>query len=382
MNVEHIAFRSNRRFGVEIEVNRSLSQAQLSDVVNQTLGDRKCDYTGWGYTCNNSYWVVKPDSSCGETGNRRDGGGYEVVSAVGHGPKHLDRIAVVTEALKLRKAKVNKHCGLHCQVEIRDFTDKQAATMLAYWCRIEGLLADTVPFHRRKSSHCKLFTQDRKKWPKAKAKRSSTDFWSVMKLKKLGAASKRNTMTLVNYQRTKSQSMDWEWFERSTAELRFPESSLDGYNVKNWARLFVHFIECCSKRSYPSSLSSADFDEFLQILGLKSERKGYCTILSPGLFETKCWLLHRIVKFSQRKTLIEAAKRHWREISSPYMKWRFDFPKVAPLKSPIGSKGLESPASDDTQGNETRTVETIRYAASTARYFETNNGFGHYPWRD
>jgi hypothetical protein len=345
MQVDYIAFRSKRRFGVEVEVNRHLSQRDLTDIVNTALGRGVCNYSGWNYTCNNDYWLIKPDSSCGQTGNRSDGGGYEVVSAVGHGIKHLEGIATVTTALKNKLAEVNKHCGLHCQVEIKDFSDKQAATLLAYWCRIEPLVADMVPQHRVRSNHCKLFTKDHKKWPIAKAQKSASDFWTVMRLRKLGASSKRNTITLVNYQRTNSASMDWEWFKRPTVELRLPESSLDAYNVKNWSRFFIHFVESCAKRPYPSTLSTATLEEFLQIVGLKSE-SDCCTVLSPGLFETKCWLLYRIAKYSRHKWFVKAAKRHWRGVSAPHMKWHFSFPKVAPLAEPIGSKGPELPPSE------------------------------------
>lgn len=335
MNVEYLSFRSKRQFGVEIEVNRQLSSASLSGLVSTVVGRGHCYVDGWGYTCGNRDWIVKPDSSCGDQGDKNvDGGGFEVVSAVGKGVKHLQQIADVTDALKEGKAKINKYCGLHCQVEIEDFSSTQAATLLAHWCRIEPFFSHTVPLHRTKSKHCRLHTTSKAFITARRARiRFASDFWSYMKLKQLGASAKRNTMTLVNYQRSRSTSGEWDWFHRPTAELRYPDGSLESYDVKNWVRLFIHFVETCAKRDFPSSLAPVrTISQFLGVLGLNAEND--ITVLSPGLFETKCWLLHRIRHHCQSPSVLQDTISYWQRIYSDDIKWKYDFPQVLRPKKP------------------------------------------------
>jgi hypothetical protein len=352
MNLEYLSFRSKRRFGVEIEVNRHHTQNKLAGIVNDALGEHLCEPSGWGYSCNNEIWAVKPDSSCGDLGHKdQDGGGYEVASAVGHGPRHLDDIEKVTAALQTAKAEVNNFCGLHVQVEIKDFDDERAATLLALWCRIEPVISHAVPKRRTESHHCRFHTKNKKLWPSAQRATSAKEFWGIMKLKSLGAPAKRNTITLVNYQRTKSHSYEWDYFNRSTVELRIPESSLDAYHVKNWARLFVHFVETASRKPFPSTLKVARFDEVLEILGLKSVT-AECSVLSPGLFETKCWFLRRLKEYARSQQVSRVVSRYWQEIVAPTMQWRFAFPQVeqpfVQVLPPVRTKsdnGAPSPAS-------------------------------------
>jgi len=329
MNVKYAAFQTKRRFGVEIEINRHLNQQRLVNIVNDAVGDKLCEQTGWGYSCNNTRWIVKPDSSCGDLGDReKDGGGYEIASAVGSTSKHINKIEAVVDALKQSKAEVNPFCGLHVQVEIRDFSDQQAATLLAYWCRIERIIGHAVPKHRIQNLHCKFHTLNKKLWPSAELTTNAKDFWHIMKLKSsLGAPAKRNTMTLINYQRTKSHSYEWDLFDRPTVELRLPESSLDSYDVKNWARLFVHFVETCANKEFPKTLQLAKFDEMLEILGLR-DSQSQSSILSPGLFETKCWLLHRFQKYARSQQVSRVVSKCWQQMVSPMISWRFAFPQV------------------------------------------------------
>ena len=327
MKVKYLQFCSKRTYGVEIEVNRDLTQNALRDVVNVALGDNVATTSGWGYTCNNDYWVVKPDSSCGDLGNKNaDAGGYEVVSDVGRGVSHLLDITKVTAELKKAKAKTNNYCGFHCQVEIKDFKTADAATLLAYWCKVESFVGEMLPSRRLTSPHCRAFTDSRTKWTKAKKITTAADFWKLMKLSAFGANAKRNTITLVNYQRSKSTAPQWNYFHRPTVELRYPESSIESFEVKNWTRLFVNFVDRCYGRTFPENLQPASFREALIILGLKDP--DYFTILSPGLFETKCWLLYRLNKYTTKAMTQQLLREEWRSMHAPDLKWKFDFPQV------------------------------------------------------
>lgn len=331
MQVFYSGFESNRRFGVEIEVNRAVSQNKLKQIIDSQLGSGNCDITGWCYSCNNNRWIVKTDSSCGDTGNVKDGGGYEIASAVGSGSKHLLNIQKVVKSLKHHKVKINKFCGLHCQVEIRDFCNTKAANLLAVWCKLEKIMAQMVPPERRNSMHCKFFTMHpdmASQWAKAKKSINVGEFWSVMKLRRLDAPAKRTAISLISFQRTNSTASDWYNFDRSTVELRFPECSLDFYDIKNWARLFVHFVESNNTTTFPSNLEHVDLQGALSLLGLGSSRDKNPIVLSAGLYETKCWLLHRLQRYSLDKTILDDVKTEIASFTSSNVRWRYEFPML------------------------------------------------------
>lgn len=338
MNAEYIAFKSQRRFGVEVEVNRFVAQSSLVDIINTVLaGDQRASQRPWCFSCDNKDWEIKTDASCGDTGNRNDGGGFEIASSVGKGVKHLTRVEKVVDALQKNYVKVNRYCGLHCQVEIKDFSIKQAATLLAYWCKIEPWLPHLAPSFRDGSMHCVPHIKTTgfgtfKKLKNVEHEDRANVFWKHMKLKGLGAKDKRNTITLVNFQRTRSQSGQWISFNRPTVELRYPESSLESFDAKNWSRMFLHFVDSCAEREFPNNLKAATFEELLEILGLKSSKAS--TILSPGLYETLCWLLYRMDKWGKPKVR-GFAKRYYNYISTPYGKWKFKFPQVIECQKPI-----------------------------------------------
>lgn len=319
MKLLYQSFDSPRRFGVEMEVNGSVAPQNLSKAISEYCGFAN-SVVGWHYTIDNQRWEVKPDSTCGDTGRKQDGGGYEAVSPPGHGANHLAAVGSVADALKKIGAKTNDHCGFHCQVEIKDFNDTMAATVGAYWCQLEKVISQMVPPHRtgRGGKYCRLLT---KKYTFRKKSYTASEFWATIQPNDLGPPGKRTAISFINYMRAKSGDYQWEAFaNRRTVELRLPESSLLSNDTKNWARFFVHFVETSSKKAFPHDISFVGVRDALSIMGLDSS--SHPIILSPGLYETKIWVLNRILRFGQSPALCDEARRILAEIilddSSPY----------------------------------------------------------------
>ena len=328
MNIDYLTFKSNRRFGVEFEVNRQITQQGLVEAVRAAIPKVQCHIEGWHYDCNNAGWVVKTDSSCGDQGNKHlDGGGYEIVSCVGSGIEHLLNIERVAESLSKAGAITNNHCGFHCHVEINDLEAVNAATLLAYWCKIEPLMGNIVPKHRLRSKHCKFFTKHRTKFPAVVAISDPLRFWELMKLRTLGPEAKRTTLTLVNYQRTKFPDGSFGAFNRPTVELRLPEGTVNPFDVKNWVRLFIHFVDTCSFKHFPCGIQAANFKESLEILGLLTPDSDV-SVLSPGLFETKIWLLNRLYTYASTSQLRKEVFDYYTKIAMPDMEWNFPLLKL------------------------------------------------------
>lgn len=303
--VVFLSFVSERKFGVEMEVNAKLSQNALADVIYRC--GMNCNVVGWGYTIGNTQWEVKPDSTCGDTGKKVNGvGGYEAISPAARGSDHLLNIEKVAAGLAKAGAVVNKYCGFHCHVEITDFDDYKAAVTAANWLRLERLIAHMVPPHRVSQTggkYCRLLSS--KHTINAHDLYDATSFWRLVKPRTLNPEGKRTAISFINYCRSKHP--DWSSFRnRVTVELRLPEGSLNPADAKNWARFFVHFVDTCASRQFPTNLSFVGIEDGLQIMGLADKEKP--TILSAGLYETRMWVLNRILRFSRSESLKKEAR--------------------------------------------------------------------------
>ena len=322
MEIDYQAFDSKRRFGVEFEVNRAITQQALVNAVLKAIPKSNCKIEGWHYDCGNPSWVVKTDSSCGDHGNKQlDGGGFEIVSCVGQGLDHLLNIEKVATELRAAGAVVNNHCGFHCHVEVADLETVQAATLLAYWCKIEPLMGNAVPIHRLRSRHCKFFTKHRTKFPAIVNMNDPVRFWESMRLRTLGPEAKRTTATLVNYQRTKYGQGEWSGFNRPTIELRLPEGTVNAFDAKNWVRFFIHFVENCSFKHFPNNVRNATLMETLELMGMHTEDK--FTVQSAGLLETKIWFLNRLYTYSTNTLLRKEVMNYWSSMALANMPWPF-----------------------------------------------------------
>ena len=129
-----------RRFGVEIEYNsfdnQSRSRAEndlplgIYDVAHEiSLAIRDhVEVNKWHYSNNNSFWEVKPDSSCG----------MEVCSTPMRGYDGIKKIENVIKQLTSHKlVSADERCSFHVHVEIEDFQHEQILNMVEKWINFE-----------------------------------------------------------------------------------------------------------------------------------------------------------------------------------------------------------------------------------------------------
>src|SRR5690349_3109756 len=97
----------SRKFGVELEVNKSVTKKKLGDIIaaQGILCDRSEEVrvtsgvAGWEESRKNDYWHVKYDSTCG----------WEVASFIAHGDADIDYIASTADCLSLWGAKTDEN---------------------------------------------------------------------------------------------------------------------------------------------------------------------------------------------------------------------------------------------------------------------------------
>jgi hypothetical protein len=307
MKVEYKKFAVSRTFGVELEVNATISQYAICDAIQKHSEKPVSVTTGWAYSCNNNYWHVKFDSSCGVVGKGTDYG-WEVASYIASGAKDITHVSHVAGHIQKAGAQVNQNCGLHVHVGIPDFDVKDAGKLLARWIKLERFVVQMLPKHRRKNKYCRLLTSFKTKLSTILDPTDPEHIWSRLKPTNMGQHENRQkkvALNMVNYARClNNYSNDG----RKTVELRLPEGTLNEYEVKNWVRFFLLFVENSKLGDMPENLKPIfDMDEFFSYLGLSSKSSFY--LLSEGMQETKLWVLGRWLEFGSPIIAQEARKR-------------------------------------------------------------------------
>lgn len=296
-----LSFSSNRRFGVELEVNafdkRSRPDgdrrpAGIEEIAKEVgkYCEQGVEVRGWEHTNGNERWVVKPDSSCG----------LEIVTPPMKGWSGLLQTCKVVDGLARNpQIEADHRCSVHVHLEVVDLTDVQLATVLAYWIKCEPVFMDLVPPERKRNRYCQFIGLTSKfQHDSVLTPRQLIDELGDVKY----YSANTNQMVKAIKQGQK----------RPTIEIRIAESSgcKDAYLIKNWVRLLIHFIERTKDRSYPipykedkpvidNSLLWLDPEDVFTVLGFNGEFE-----LSKGLTQTRNWMLARLLRFLSPHTTV------------------------------------------------------------------------------
>lgn len=309
-----LSFSSNRRFGVELEVNAFDKRSRPEGADRRPVGieeiakevgkycEQGVEIRGWEHTNGNEQWVVKPDSSCG----------LEIVTPPMKGWAGLLQVCKVVDGLARNpQIEADHRCSVHVHCEIVDLSDEQLATVLAYWIKCEPIFMDMVPPERKRNRYCQFigltskFQHDSNLTPKQLIDElGDVKYYSA------------NTNQYVKAIR--------EGKKRPTMEVRIAEASgcTDAYLIKNWVRLLIHFIERTKDRPYPfpykedkpiidNGLLWLDPEDVFTVLGFNDGQYE----LSKGLTQTRNWMLARLQRFLSPHTQPGQPRYHaWKEV--------------------------------------------------------------------
>lgn len=288
--VKYVNFASKRSFGIELEVNQKVSSADLVKIVLAADPKHKVMHsTTYVQDYNNNYWHVKFDRSCGDI---KDQGGWEIASYKASGYKDIINMGKVTDALKKAGVVVNDNCGFHIHAGIPDLNTNKLTSLLAHWVKIEPIIIESLPKHRKNNKYCRLLSS---KYDYSIV--SQKMFWDLVRPRNFDNADRRVSLNICGYVQG----------NRETIELRLPECSLSGSDVKNWIRFFVHFVDSVIDKTMPINFDPVDLFGTMKIVGLHNEDPFF--ILSKALRETKLWFMKRIIDYStKKKTKLDAIK--------------------------------------------------------------------------
>ncbi len=220
--VKYISFSTKRTFGVEVELERVLTQDQLQQVIVSVDKAHGVKCSGWDKTKNNTYWHVKTDSTCGPLGYKKDSGGWEIASYVAKGYDDLSNVGNVIKKIKEAGAKINNNCGFHVHAGTQGFSQTSHLNVLANWLRIENMFFQIVPEARRNNIYC---------LPLA-TKIKASGAIDIHKLHDKLYIATRNE----NDRRVALNLCNYVHGNMSTIELRLPEGTIDASIIKNWVR--------------------------------------------------------------------------------------------------------------------------------------------------
>jgi hypothetical protein len=277
-----------RQFGVEIEVNafdgRSdpLDEKKLpegiyyiSNLISKNI-KKYIEIHRWSPThWNNrtpSYWVVKPDASCG----------IEICSPVSKGWYGLKEICKVADVLADDKTiRSDSRCSLHVHIDVSDLEIIQISNILSWWIKSEPVFVDSVPFIRKNNRYCQYF-----------------GLWDLINHDSI-LSSLDVVRLLGRYKYYSINTYHLRKGDRSTIEFRLCESSacLDSYILKNWVMLLLHFVECTKDLLMPGEYKEGDRWSGWAWLEAEDVFKllKFNTQLSQGFSRMRNWFLARIL---------------------------------------------------------------------------------------
>ena len=303
MQINYRELPTNRSFGVELEVSKTLSKAGIADslrvfedIINATY--KPVVYTlgvkGWAESRSNDYWHVKYDSTCGPLGKHKDHG-WEIASYVAQGHQELDSISRAVNWLSHAGLETSRNCGFHVHVNAKNLSPRQMGILLARWIKVEPFLIGICDRSRKDNQYCRSLLM--RYWDTGYLydSESPEEFYLRMRPRNFSSHNnpdKKYTLNILGYTIYRENG----YWDRPTVELRLPECRLDDIHVKNWTRLFLNFVESCQfdtsppKNLYPVSTIQG----VLKCLGLHG--KSSFLILDDQLLDTKKWLLQKISK--------------------------------------------------------------------------------------
>lgn len=317
-----VSFNSCRRFGVEIELNafdgvdyrdRPLpvgkippGNAELACLLHRTTG-KSVEIMTHTHNHNNKNWIVKPDASCG----------LEVCSPVTKGIAGINEVCKVVDAIKNTPAfNVDDRCSVHLHVEISDSSKQQVAAVLAYWVKCEQVFLDAMPSSRKMNRFCQsigIMDVFRHSDPL-----DASSIIAALSDQKYYSANVRHYNNRV----------------RNTIEFRIMdhEAVVNSFDMKNWIKLLIHFVEVTRMEKLPRDYSHRDqWSSFLWLDPIDVFKLlKFFDCLTEGMAQVRNWFLARMHQnITKNDDENKFVSRHLRAVARQQVDELIDYFKIS-----------------------------------------------------
>ena len=261
-----LKWRVMRRFGVELEFNTRNDQSRESfkRLIERVPGQR-AEVRNWERTNDNTVWVCKTDSSCG----------LEINTPVMCGPVELKNLGLVVAEFQRAGSAFDTKCGLHVHVDVSDMTMEQIHVLIKYWAKIEHVVMNAHPEHRRKNGYCRPINEMFSDWRENRYYTGDQIFRAI-----------RQNRGALNVQHLDT---------RRTIEFRMGDMCTDPEDIKNRVRFLVWFVEIAKNTPAPRNLNWFTPKQTMRFLGLLDVKvEGVEKQLSRAMESMRDWILRRL----------------------------------------------------------------------------------------
>lgn len=223
-----INLNNQRTYGVEVEfISKEWSRQELIAKINERASSYYSDTlrmptihrASWSDTTT-SQWRIKTDSSVSD----RRGFGLELVSPILEGSQDMEILKIFLKILNELHCDVNRTCGLHVHVGVRDWGVKQFKNLAKRYVKFETAIDTVMPFSRRRSnnSYCRS--------------NASANGEQYLQAIFNGINSCRSAQQLKNYiQNGRYYKLNMESFwKHGTIEFRHHSGTICPTKIENW----------------------------------------------------------------------------------------------------------------------------------------------------
>jgi len=168
-------------------------------------------------------WKVERDGSVTTVMNGTEYGGELVSPILSLDGNGLQQIKTVTQALKQAGATVDRRCGLHIHISVKDFDNQQRANIMDLWAFQERVIERFVTKSRINNQYC----------ARLNPVRASETVHALKFGRSLSAvSSKMQSLNVLPYETPKK-----------TFEVRLHQGTLSGKKINTWVKLLLAFFQ-------------------------------------------------------------------------------------------------------------------------------------------
>lgn len=223
----------NRKFGVEMEMravtvaNTSINDQMIRHAITSRTPRLNSRVAGYWHS-DGSTWDIKTDASCG----------FEVASPaleLNHAGQNIEMMSVC-EGLKTLTPRVDRQCGLHVHVEVRDYDWQDVQKLMSLWARYEPFFFEMLPPSRRGNMYCQPIM--RHSWNSPSRGRYTPHAIDAM------AAQTSATFQRAGQQIERFSSVNLSnWWRHKRIEFRLHSGTIDYEKIRHWAMLLLAVVQ-------------------------------------------------------------------------------------------------------------------------------------------
>lgn len=198
----------------------------------------ECFAESYGHSTPRS-WKIVPDGSLGDYQR-----GAEIVSPILSGEEGIEALTKVCNSLTAMGAKVNKRCGFHVHVGMRNEDLETWKNIIRSYAAFESQIDNLMPTSRRanNNAYCRSVAS-----VDYAALEAATDLRGVDRAVRLQGSYDRR------YAKVNLQS----YYRHGTIEFRQHSGTVDAEKATNWVRFILAMVEAARKGKKPSIAATA-----------------------------------------------------------------------------------------------------------------------------